>query len=113
MEYISALASKIASEKIADDKFYSSNPSASEFKEKVEEYKKKHSLDTEVAYKLFLLEEHPEEFAVLGRKSEAKKSAPPAVANSKLRSEPKPAEMTTSQLEAELRKMLSKGELEI
>ncbi len=112
VEFVHATAKQIAAEMIADSKFYDANPEALEFKESIDAYKSKHSLGTESAYRLFLIEEKPEDFAVLARKKEAKKSAPPAVSNSKLRAEPKPADMSAKDLEKELRSMLAKGELE-
>lgn len=108
-EFVHATAKQIAAEMIADDRFYGNNPGAEEFKDKIQEYKEKHSLSTEDAYAFFMLKERPEDFAVNERKKSARKQSVPAVANPKLRVETNPKDMNTSDLEAELRKMVASG----
>lgn len=112
VEYIKATAGQIARQMIADEAFYSANEYANENRESVEQYKTKHNLSTDAAYKLFLLENNPEELSVMMRKSESKKSAPPAVASTKLRAEKKPTDLSTDDLKAVLTNMYAKGEVQ-
>lgn len=68
MKYIKETAKTIASQMIEDDRFYANNPLAAENREAVELYKEEHKLSNDSAFKLFMAENMPEEFATMIRK---------------------------------------------
>lgn len=90
---LDARSRQITAEMIADARFYENNVDAIEHKEKIEEYKATHNLDIERAYKLFLIEEKPDDLLAIARKQSSKKIVPPAVVNTKLRTEKSPQEL--------------------
>lgn len=112
LEYIKAVARQIASETNYQDKFYSQNEWAVEVKEEIEALMNEHNLDIDRAYKLYLLDNDPQELRIQQNKSNSKKQDISAYPKQKLRVDKPVAEMTTDELKQELFKGLKSGAIQ-
>lgn len=113
IEYINKVAEKVASELIYEKDFFKENPDALEIKDDIKELARDHNLDLERAYKLYMLENNPEELRIQENKKSAKKLSSPSYSNSKLRAMPNPRELSSDELAWELKKMIQDGKFKI
>lgn len=108
MEYINTIAEKAASELMYEKDFFNDFPDAIEHKQTLKEMAKDHNLDLDRAYKLYLMENNPEELRIQENKKNAKKFSSPSYSASKLKSTPSASDLSTGELESKIKELIGK-----
>jgi len=108
MEYINTIAEKAASELMYEKDFFKDFPDAIELKQELKEMSKEHNLDLDRAYKLYLMENNPDELRIQENKKNAKKFSSPSYSASKLKSTPAPVDLSTGELESKIKELIGK-----
>lgn len=102
LEYINMKAQQIASETYYRNEFFKNTPWAYDVKDEIETLMQEHNLDIDRAYKLYLIEQDPEELKILNNKKNAKKFDVSAYPNKQNRVEKPVAQMTSEELKKQL-----------
>lgn len=108
LEYINKVAERVAYDIIEEKDFFGNNPDAVELKDEIKTLAKEHNLDLDKAYKLYLLDNNPDELRVQANKQNAKKLSTPSYSASKLKATPKAAELSSAELAAQLNDLVKK-----